>query len=203
MSTSPPRSRVRSAIVAGTLALSSLLAACVAAPPPTPAPASDQVVQPITFPVSGSVTYVDTFGAPRSGGRTHAGQDLMGAKGTPIVAATSGVVTRVRHDTSGLSGNSLTVKGDDGWTYMYIHLNNDSPGTDDGANRYDQAFAPGIAANVRVTAGQHIAYLGDSGNAEDAGAHLHFEMHRPDGTIVNPYASLRAASPAPHVPRSW
>ena len=42
-----------------------------------------------------------------------------------------------------------------------------------------------------------------TGNAEDAGSHLHFEIQQPDGTGVNPYPSLRAASAAPHVPRSW
>ncbi len=208
MATPPRPTRLRRVLVPGALALSALAASCGAAPPPTtvpaaPAPAGPAVVRPITFPVSGTVTYIDSYGAPRSGGRTHAGQDLMGPKGTPLVAAVDGVVTRVRHDTGGVSGNSLTIKGDDGWTYIYIHLNNDSPGTDDAANRYDQAFAPGIVANVRVTAGQHVGYMGDSGNAEDAGSHLHFEIQQPDGTGVNPYPSLRAASAAPHVPRSW
>ena len=35
--------------------------------------------------------------------------------------------------------------------------------------------------------------MGDSGNAESSVPHLHFEIHRPDGTPVNPYTSLRAA----------
>jgi murein DD-endopeptidase MepM/ murein hydrolase activator NlpD len=182
-------------------------AACVAAPPApttTTLPLSDAaVVKAITFPVSGGARYADTFGAPRSGGRQHAGQDLMGTKGTPLVAAVDGVVTRLRHDTSGLSGNSLTIRGDDGWTYHYMHLNNDSPGTDDGLNPFGYAFAPGLTVNTRVSAGQLVAYLGDSGNAEDAGAHLHFEIHMPDGTAINAFASLRAATAAPVLPRPW
>jgi len=191
------------------LACSLLALGCVAAPPPAPptttAPplATTTVVKAITFPVSGGARLVDTYGAPRSGGRQHAGQDLMGTKGTPLVAAVDGVVTRVRHDSTGLSGNSLTIRGNDGWTYHYLHLNNDSPGTDDGLNAFEHAFAPGLAVNVRVTAGQLVAYLGDSGNAEDAGAHLHFEIHQPDGTVVNAYESLRAATPAPVLPRPW
>jgi hypothetical protein len=44
-----------------------------------------------------------------------------------------------------------------------------------------------------VKAGQVIAFMGDSGNSETSVPHLHFEIHRPDGTAVNPYASLRAA----------
>ena len=36
--------------------------------------------------------------------------------------------------------------------------------------------------------------MGDSGNAEWTGSHLHFELHRPDGTKFNPYQSLLAAT---------
>lgn len=183
------------------------LVACVASPPPSTAPPTTvpavSVVKAITFPVSGGANYVDSFGAPRSGGRSHEGQDLMGAKGTPLVAAVAGVVTRIRHDVSGLSGNSLTIRADDGWTYVYIHLNNDSPGTDDGLNPYQYAFAPGLVVGQRVAAGELVAYLGDSGNAESTTPHLHFEIHAPDGVVVNAYASLRAAAVAPIIARTW
>ena len=160
-------------------------------------------VRPITFPVSAGASYSDTFGAPRSGGRTHEGQDLVSAKGTPLLAAVSGRITRLRHDLSGLSGNSLTITADDGWSYVYIHLNNDSPGTDDSANRFEYAFASGMALNKRVAAGELVGFLGDSGNAEQTVAHLHFEIHQPDGAVINAFASLRAASTAPAVPRTW
>lgn len=166
-------------------AAATALAVSPAAAAPTP--------PPITFPVSGSASYIDSFGAPRSGGRTHAGQDLFAPKMTKVLAAADGVVTYLKHDTAGLSGNMLTITGDDGWRYTYIHLNNDTPGTDDGANRYDQAFAPGIRKGVRVTAGQHIGYVGDSGNAEDTAPHLHFEMQAPDGTLLNPFTALSTA----------
>ena len=46
---------------------------------------------------------------------------------------------------------------------------------------------------MRVTAGQTIAYMGDSGNAEGSTAHVHFEMRRPNGSAINPYTSLRLA----------
>ena len=193
--------RISSAAALLTVALTLALVGCAA--PPPPAPDADGIVRAITFPVSGGASYVDSFGAPRSGGRTHAGQDLMGTKGTPLVAAVDGVITRVRHDTTGLSGNSMTIRGDDGWTYVYIHINNDSPGTDDGLNPFGYAFAPGVAVNERVVAGEHVAYLGDSGNAETTAPHLHFELHMPDGTAVNAYGSLRAATPAPIIPRTW
>ena len=172
-------------------------AACEAPPPPStttttvkPAP----VVRAMTFPVAGGVKFSDTHGAPRSGGRSHQGQDLMGPKMTHLLAANDGTVTALRHDSSGLSCNSLTITDADGWKYVYIHLNNDRPGTDDGANIFDQAFVKGLRRGSIVRAGEHIAYMGDSGNAEDAGSHLHFELHRPDGTVVNAYPSLKAAT---------
>ena len=166
--------------------------ACEASPPPATTP--PRVLREMTFPVSGGVNFVDTHGAPRSGGRTHQGQDLMGPKMTRLLAANDGTVTALRHDSSGLSGNSLTITDDDGWKYVYIHLNNDRPGTDDGANIYDQAFAPGLRRGSVVEAGDLVGFMGDSGNAENAGSHLHFELHRPDGTVVNAYPSLKAAT---------
>jgi hypothetical protein len=48
----------------------------------------------------------------------------------------------------------------------------------------------------RVKAGEPVGYVGDSGNAENAGSHLHFELHTPDGTAVDAYSSLVAASRA-------
>jgi hypothetical protein len=148
----------------------------------------------ITFPVAGPVTYRDDFGACRDGcSRSHQGNDIMGAKLMPLVAAADARVTFVRTDSSGSSGNMVTLTGDDGWSYSYMHVNNDTPGTDDGLNPAEYRFAPGIVAGARVTAGQLVGYMGDSGNAEGAGAHLHFELHKPGGAAISPYVSLRLA----------
>jgi hypothetical protein len=148
----------------------------------------------ITFPVQGNVNYTDSFGDCRDGcTRRHEGVDIMGAKLMPLLAATNARVTFVRGDASGTSGNMLTIKDDAGWSYVYIHINNDTPGTDDGANPPQWRFAPGLRLGAKVKAGQFIAYMGDSGNAEGAGAHLHFELHRPDGTPISAYTSLRLA----------
>ena len=148
----------------------------------------------IVFPVGAKVSYTDTFGAPRSGGRHHEGQDLMGTKGMPLIAAVDGTVRYLKYSASGLSGNMLQITDADGWSYSYIHVNNDSPGTDDARNVYEQAFVDGIRAGQKVKAGEPVAYLGDSGNAESTAPHLHFEIRDPNGVAVNAYSSLKAAT---------
>ncbi|MFP5377118.1 MAG: M23 family metallopeptidase [Acidimicrobiia bacterium] len=149
----------------------------------------------IAFPVEGRASYADDFGDPRSGGRSHEGNDIFGAKLQRLVAAVEG---KVRVSTGGrLSGNMVTITDADGWSYRYIHLNNDSPGTDDGLNPLEWVLGPGVVAGAVVKAGQHLGFLGDSGNAEDTAPHLHFEMRAPDGSAVNPWTSLRLAQGLP------
>jgi putative cell wall-binding protein len=176
--------------VIGALALVAALAAPVAADYGDPT--QQGPLHPMTFPVVGPVSYTDTFGAPRAGGRTHQGQDLMGTKMQPEVAAADGVVSFITIPQASW-GYGLTVTGDDGWSYHYLHVNNDTPGTDDGQAPAQYVFAPGIAKGVRVSAGQLVAYMGDSGDAENTGPHLHFELHDPSDTPVNAFASLNAA----------
>ncbi len=155
----------------------------------------------ITFPVEGTVSWSDTYGACRDGcSRVHEGQDLIGSKLQKLAACVDGTIVELRY---GSDGNSLYLKSDlDGWYYAYLHINNDSPGTDDGANPYNWAFAPGIARGVHVRRGQHVAYMGDSGNAEYTVPHCHFEIRKPASSVwnaqaVNPKYSLDAAKPPP------
>ena len=165
---------------------------------PTPATSAEADYRVIHFPVDGAVSFTDDWGAARSGGRTHQGNDLMGKKLQKVLSTVDGTINIARVDTgTGLSGNFLSVRDADGWQYWYIHLNNDSPGTDDGLNPPEWRFAPGIAVGTRVKAGQFIGYLGDSGNAEGTAPHIHFEIHRPDGTPINPWTSLRLAKGLP------
>ena len=187
---------MRKQIVAATIAAFVGIGAAVV--PTTPAVAvEDAEFRRLHFPVDGRVTYGDDYGDPRSGGRSHQGNDLMGAKMQKLLAAADGKVTYARVDAGGLSGNMLTIKDAEGWQYRYMHINNDTPGTDDGANPADAIFAPGIAAGSTVNAGQHVAFLGDSGNAEGTAPHLHFELLKPDGTPINPWTSLRLAQGLP------
>ncbi|MFH1047124.1 MAG: M23 family metallopeptidase [Patescibacteria group bacterium] len=151
-----------------------------------------ETVRSIVFPVDGSVHYTDTWGEARSGGRTHEGTDIMGEHLTPLVAAADGFISFITIPEASW-GYALAIQDAEGWEYWYLHINNDSPGTDDGQGGLEYAFAPGINQGVRVSAGQLVAWMGDSGNAEYAGNHLHFEIHTPDDVPINPYASLLAA----------
>ena len=148
---------------------------------------------PLTFPVDGDHHFSDWFWAARSGGIHHA-QDLMSDKMTPVVAAANGTI-RLVNWTSQSHMNpdrccTIALRHDDGWESWYIHLNNDTPGTDDGK---EWGIADGIVPGVRVKAGQLIGWVGDSGTAERTAPHLHFELRDPAKTVVNPFQSLADA----------
>jgi len=166
------------------------------APPATAGP----TVRDIVFPVVGKVSFSDTFGACRSGcSRTHKGVDIFGAKLAPLVAAADGTIVSVRRSSLTRAGNMVTIKDDEGWFYLYLHVNNDSPGTDDGANPQGWILPARLRVGDRVKAGDVIGYLGDSGNAETTPAHLHFEIHQPGVGVINPTPSVKAAQDAARV----
>ncbi len=157
-----------------------------------PLTARAEGVLDITFPVDGEVSFSDSYYAPRSGGRIHEATDIMADKMTPVLAATDGEIL-FAPTTEPSYGYMIMLGGDDGYQYNYVHLNNDTPGTDDGVGGVTYAYAPGVVKGARVTRGQHIAWVGDSGNAEGTAPHLHFEILDPSNAILNPYASLVAA----------
>jgi hypothetical protein len=146
----------------------------------------------IHFPTETSAAFQDDFGDGRPGGRSHEANDLMGKKMTPLYSAIDGVVSDLEIPEASW-GYAITLKDSDGYTYHYIHVNNDNPGTDDGQGGVDHAYAPFISVGAPVRRGQMIGWMGDSGNAENVCSHLHFEIRRPDGTAINPYLSLMAA----------
>ena len=107
-------------------------------------------------------------------GVQHLGQDIAAPIGTPIYAATSGVVKRAGTATG--FGLAVYILGDDGAVTVYGHV-----------NRYF------VDAGERVSAGEQIAEVGNRG--QSTGPHLHFEVH-PSGAMyggaVNPGPWMRA-----------
>jgi len=148
---------------------------------------------PLTFPVDGPHHYSDWFWAARSHGIHHA-QDIMADKMVPVVAVASGTVRLVNWTADpGMNPDrccTIALRHDDGWESWYIHLNNDTPGTDDGLA---WGIADGILPGVHVEEGQLLGWVGDSQAAENTNPHLHFELLDPEKTIVNPFAALNAA----------
>jgi peptidoglycan hydrolase-like protein with peptidoglycan-binding domain len=102
--------------------------------------------------------YGDGLGAPRPGGRSHAGLDLMGSRGEPIYAIDSGTVTRSGYQSNG--SLILDITGSRGM-YFYGH--------------FDKIL---VGYGDSVKAGQLIGYMGDTGSP--GAVHLHLEV-RPNG----------------------
>ncbi|HEY4607494.1 MAG TPA: M23 family metallopeptidase [Acidimicrobiia bacterium] len=159
--------------------------------PALPAGAAPEPPFEIRFPQeTGPTVFTSTFGAPRSGGRSHTGNDLMAPKMTQVYAAADGIVTVI--GTSSLAGRYVEIDHGDGWTTRYIHLNNDEPGTDNGGAEWTSTVVPGLVVGSLVVAGEHIAWVGDSGNAEGSGSHTHFEIAYA-GSEIDPFPYLKAA----------
>jgi murein DD-endopeptidase MepM/ murein hydrolase activator NlpD len=139
----------------------------------------------LAIPVAGikAGQLVDTFSQARAGGgRVHDAIDIMAPAGSPVVAAAPGTVEKLFFSQGG-GGITAYVRSDDGrWIYYYAHL---------------QEYAPGLAERQRVARGQLIGRVGSTGNANPAGPHLHFAIHRMNpgdqwyqGSPINPYPLL-------------
>jgi peptidoglycan LD-endopeptidase LytH len=128
----------------------------------------------VSCPVSKPYSFIDSWGAARSGGRAHKGTDIMNPMGNKVHAYVDGVISRQSY--SSLGGISLYLQGVDGNEYYYAHL-----------SRYAST------TGQRVKAGELIAYNGATGNAAWSGPHVHFEVHPGGGGAVNPYPVVKAA----------
>lgn len=126
----------------------------------------------VVCPVGGNTWFVDTWGAARSGGRTHKGTDMAAAYGTPLVAMYAGTI---RLGWSTLGGRQLYLYADNGNFYYYAHLSD---------------YSEGLSNGQRVDRSQVVGYVGSTGNA--TANVLHLGMGPSANNWVNPYATVRA-----------
>jgi murein DD-endopeptidase MepM/ murein hydrolase activator NlpD len=126
---------------------------------------------PFICPIDGPLAFSDDFGNPRGGGRRHMGSDLLSPRGTPNVAVVNGMIS-----TRPWAGGGITIflAGDDGTTYVYMHL-----------------LQIVGAVPRRVVQGDVIGLVGATGAAQ--GYHTHFEVHPGGGAAVNPYPLISQA----------
>ncbi len=200
---SPRRAVVRAILVAS---LCVALVAGASAPAGAADPTDYESVIKLTFPVAGPTSYIDDYHHPR-GDRVHQATDIMAKKHQKVHAARAGTICWIPGIDEPMPsyGYMITVCGRDGRSYSYVHLNNDTPGTDDGKGGPEHAYAEGLVRGSKVKRGQLLGWVGDSGNAEATAPHLHFQIVDPllddpriqkdgyDPKRVNPYKSLRAA----------
>ena len=117
---------------------------------------------------------IGEFLAPRSGGRIHEGFDVTAACGAELVAVRNGRVLQSGYDPV-LYGWFVLIHGEgESRSYFYAHM------------PHQALFNRG----QRVSEGERIGAVGETGNAAGTGCHLHFEIHV-GGVAVDPEPSLR------------
>jgi murein DD-endopeptidase MepM/ murein hydrolase activator NlpD len=125
----------------------------------------------LAFPVRGARErdIGSVFGDARdAGARSHHGIDIFAPRGTPVVAAASGVVTRV--GTTGLGGNVVWMSDQEGNRLYYAHL--------------DRSI---VESNMKVSVGDTLGFVGNTGNARTTPPHLHFGVYRRGEGPTDPF----------------
>ncbi len=144
---------------------------------------SEVFIHGVTFPIGGAypTPLIDSYGFPRMTGTAdehwHEGIDIFAKRGTPLVAAERGIITKL--GVGRLGGLKFWLKGESGSEWYYAHLD---------------SFAPGLANGVVVEAGELVGYVGNTGNAVGTPPHLHLQLHPGGGRPVNPYPLLKVVS---------
>lgn len=121
------------------------------------------------------------FGAPRdAGARSHHGIDIFARRGTPVVAAASGVVNRVNE--TNIGGKVVWVRDVFGNSLYYAHLDSQT-----------------VSSGMRVDVGDTLGFVGNTGNARTTPPHLHFGVYRRGEGPMDPYWFVHR--PRGNVPR--
>lgn len=135
------------------------------------------------------VNYVNSWGASRSygGKRTHEGTDLMAdfnQRGIyPVISMTDGIVEDIGW--LELGGYRMGIRSNNGGYFYYAHLSN---------------YADGIKKGDKISAGQIIGMMGDTGYSKAEGTVGNFDVHLHVGIYIsykdetysiNPYYILR------------
>jgi peptidoglycan hydrolase-like protein with peptidoglycan-binding domain len=159
--------------VAGPQTVAALRGRSTSSGVPTTVPIGDgQFYRPVSGPIG------DGFGAPRAGGRKHAGLDFTVGYGTRVGAAAAGTTIFAGWNNGGY-GNLVVIQHSTGYTTWYAHL---------------QQITSWVGE--RVSAGTRIGYVGSTGYS--TGPHLHFEIRRWNTPIDPlPYLSSSTAARAP------
>lgn len=150
-------------------------------PRPPASPFASQGAQPAWLdPLAGRGHLTSAFGArraPMPGASTnHNGLDFAAEAGSPVGAASDGVVVRAWNDTKNGGGNSVIIQHADGSRTGYAHLGSFN-----------------VKRGDTVVGGQPIGVVGSTGRA--TGNHLHFTYRTPDGKRADP-SQLNFGSPA-------
>jgi hypothetical protein len=117
-----------------------------------------------------------TCGTANSNSDWHYGNDIFGARGTPIVAAQAGTISYSFWDSTG--GHVVYIVDDCGWWHYYAHLD---------------SVDPGLWIGKYVMVGTRLGTLGNSGNASGTEPHLHYSTYPGDfWSGIDPYPYLAA-----------
>ena len=130
------------------------------------------IISPVlSFPVEGrsNSDIGSRWGAPRDGGRRkHKGIDIFAPRGTPLLAATDGVISSVRN--RGLGGKQVWLQDlSRQQSLYYAHLDSQM-----------------VRQGQRVQVGDTLGTVGNTGNARFTPPHLHFGIYKWQGGAIDP-----------------
>ena len=123
----------------------------------------------------------DTYSVSRGERGIHAALDILAPRGTRVLAADAGRVWKLASNS--LGGTTIyTIDDDERFVYYYAHLDR---------------YAKGLKEGQRIARGDHLGYVGTTGNAPPNSPHLHFQLMRYGGdgrwwggTPINPHSFL-------------